>query len=101
MVFGVGEETRVRPVCGVPDYRGGGGFVLGFAAGGIVGWLGGMSSPFCVGCKHAIGKYLLSSGRGLVSSFWSGLPPCGIAVAPAPAPTLRPPPKAQGDLSVF
>src|SRR5260370_16181557 len=101
MVFGVGEETRVRPVCGVPDYRGGGGFVLGFAAGGIVGWLGGMSSPFCVVCKHAIGKYLLSSGRCLVSSFCSEVPPSGIAIAPAPAATLSLPQKAEENLCAF
>src|SRR5712664_4322874 len=94
VVFGVGEETRVRPVRGVPDDRGHSGFVLGVAIGDIA------------GCEIRPRLLVLFADTAFESiccraaGVWYdrprlGVPPGGFKLAPAPAATLSLPQKAE------
>src|SRR6267143_3917175 len=94
---GVGEAARVRTVCGVPYHRGNRGCVLGLEDGGI----STRNSEFASFALIPNTHIEISCHRGTFvwyHHFRSGVPPSGIATAPAPAATLGLPQKLRRDL---
>src|SRR6266403_1505675 len=96
----LGEAAGVRAVCGVPHRRGNRGCVLGAEDGGL------SNQDSAAGLLTLIPNthFEIICYRG--TSVWyhrfrSGVPPSGIATAPAPAATLSLPQMLRRDLCAY
>jgi hypothetical protein len=100
VVFGVGEEARVRAVCGVPDYLGLGGFILGVAIGRIADW--GISFSLLRRCLQTRALKVFVVGGlpfGMIVLFGSSSR--GDYASASPRRDTQPSPKAEEILCVF
>src|SRR5882724_8826145 len=96
----LGEAAGVRAVCGVPHGRGNGGCVLGVEDGGLSNQDSGASLFALIPNTHL--EIICDRGTSVCyHRFRSGVPPSGIATAPAPAATLSLPQKLRRDSCAY